>query len=89
MLGGSGRQLINFFSNCFSFAKYLTNNCSLGTFERKVIFAGRVIFLVFFAEKVWKLKNNSYICGIACEPGNGWAAGGLIYEKDVFECLSL
>jgi len=32
--------------------------------------------------------NNSYLCGIACKP-LGVKAGGLIYEKDVFERLSL
>ena len=33
-------------------------------------------------------KNNSYLCGIA-RLAHLWAAGGLIYEKDVFERLSL
>ena len=33
-------------------------------------------------------KNNSYLCSIA-RLAHLWAAGGLIYEKDVFERLSL
>ena len=33
-------------------------------------------------------RNNSYLCSIA-RLAHLWAAGGLIYEKDVFERLSL
>ena len=58
----------------------------------KTLFLLLITLLNFKNKKVPEMfgsfGNNSYLCGIACKP-LGVKAGGLIYEKDVFERLSL
>ena len=47
-----------------------------------------IVFFIFFCHLFVFCKNYSYLCPIVWL-AHLWAAGGLIYKKDVFERLSL